>query len=140
MAIYISAAVLHQHMDTIDGYGKNASPCPSEPLWLQGTLILERPGDLVIPDCQSRTPWAGVTTGYAELQNSMTVTLTSVSCKTQENRAKTGMEECCLKRWVKKELNSFWYSCQDLNFHESKDMICVWQVFGDQCGLVRLGN
>ena len=98
-------------MDTIDGYGKNASPCPSEPLWLQGTLILERPGDLVIPDCQSRTPWAGVTTGYAELQNSMTVTLTSVSCKTQENRAKTGMEECCLKRWVKKELNSFWYSC-----------------------------
>jgi hypothetical protein len=110
-------------MDTIDGYGKNASPCPSEPLWLQGTLILERPGDLVIPDCQSRTPWAGVTTGYAELQNSMTVTLTSVSCKTQENRAKTGMEECCLKRWVKKELNSFWYSCQDVKFGESLGMM-----------------
>ena len=127
-------------MDTIDGYGKNASPCPSEPLWLQGTLILERPGDLVIPDCQSRTPWAGVTTGYAELQNSMTVTLTSVSCKTQENRAKTGMEECCLKRWVKKELNSFWYSCHYLNFPKPLDMIWVWQVFGDQYGLVRLGN
>jgi hypothetical protein len=73
MAIYISAAVLHKQMDTIDGYGKNASPCPSEPLWLQGTLILDKPRDLVIPDCQGRTPWAGRTTSYAELQRSMTV-------------------------------------------------------------------
>jgi hypothetical protein len=31
-------------------------------------------------------------------------------------------------------------SCHYLNFHESKDMICVWQVFGDHCGLVRLEN
>jgi hypothetical protein len=73
MAIYISAAVLHKQMDTIDGYGKNASLCPSEPLWLQGTLILDKPRDLVIPDCQGRTPWAGRTTSYAELQRSMTV-------------------------------------------------------------------
>jgi hypothetical protein len=69
MAIYISAAVRHEQMDTIDGYGKNASPC----LWLQGTLILDKPRDLVIPDCQGRTSWAGGTTGYAELQRSMTV-------------------------------------------------------------------
>ena len=75
MAINISAAVLDNASDVIDGYGKNASPCPSEPLWLQGTLILDKPRDLVIPDCQSRTPWAGVTTGYAELQRSMTVSL-----------------------------------------------------------------
>ena len=31
-------------------------------------------------------------------------------------------------------------SCQHLNFHESKDTICIWQVYVDQCRLVRLGN
>ncbi|MGD8889660.1 MAG: hypothetical protein PVG44_15860 [Desulfobacterales bacterium] len=30
MANVISAAVLHDSLDVIDGYGKSASPCPSE--------------------------------------------------------------------------------------------------------------
>jgi len=30
MAHNITAAVLHELMDVIDGYAKNASPCPSE--------------------------------------------------------------------------------------------------------------
>jgi hypothetical protein len=42
-------------------------------LWLQGTLILADPGDLVIPACQSRALWAGFTTGYAELRIPETV-------------------------------------------------------------------
>jgi len=46
---------------------------PTLQLWLQGTLILGNPGDLVIPACQSRALWAGFTTGYAELQISETV-------------------------------------------------------------------
>jgi hypothetical protein len=55
-------------MDVIDGSLESASPCPSEKLlWLQGTLILEVSGDLVIPDCQDRALWAGATTCYAEL-------------------------------------------------------------------------
>jgi hypothetical protein len=41
MAYGISVAVLHKWMDDIDGYGKSASPCPSDiKLWLQGALIL----------------------------------------------------------------------------------------------------
>ena len=66
----ISVAVLHKSMDVIDGSLQSASPCPPELLilWLQGTLILETSRDLVIPDCQSRAPWTGVTTGYAELR------------------------------------------------------------------------
>ena len=39
---------------------------PNSLLWLQGTLILETSRDLVIPDCQSRARWTGVTTCYAE--------------------------------------------------------------------------
>ena len=73
MAFNITAAVLNNSSEIIDGYGKNASPCPSKPLWLQGTLILDRTEDLVIPACQSRTPWAGETTGDAELQGSITM-------------------------------------------------------------------
>jgi hypothetical protein len=42
MAYEISFAVLHKWVDDIDGYGKSASPCPSDKsLWLQGALILE---------------------------------------------------------------------------------------------------
>ena len=38
---------------SIDGSLESASPCPPEnKLWLQGTLILAVPRDLVIPDCQ----------------------------------------------------------------------------------------
>jgi len=52
----------------IDGSLESASPCPSESkLWLQDTLILGVPRDIVIPDCQDRVLWAGVTTCYAEL-------------------------------------------------------------------------
>jgi hypothetical protein len=60
----------HGKMDVIDGSLESASPCPSEnKLWLQGTLILGMPRDLVIPVCQTRAPWAGITTCYAELLN-----------------------------------------------------------------------
>jgi hypothetical protein len=42
MAYLITVAVLHKWVDDIDGYGKSASPCPSDTqLWLQGALILE---------------------------------------------------------------------------------------------------
>ena len=65
----ISVAVLHKQMDVIDGSLQSATPVrPNSLLWLQGTLILETSRDLVIPDCQSRAPWTGVTTGYAELR------------------------------------------------------------------------
>ena len=63
----IPVAVLHKQMDVIDGSLQSATPVrPNSLLWLQGTLILETSGDLVIPDCQSRAPWTGVTTCYAE--------------------------------------------------------------------------
>jgi hypothetical protein len=42
MAYKLTFAVLHECVDAIDGYGKSASPCPSDiSLWLQGALILE---------------------------------------------------------------------------------------------------
>ena len=110
-------------MDTIDGYGKNASPCPSEPLWLQGTLILDKPRDLVIPDCQCRTPWTG---GNHRLRRTAKVDDCKLSPRFHTILKKpgyTGTGECCLKRWAKKELNFFWYSCQYLKFDRSIDMI-----------------
>jgi len=63
----IPVAVLHKQMDVIDGSLQSATPVrPNSILWLQGTLILEASRDLVIPACQSRALWTGVTTGYAE--------------------------------------------------------------------------
>jgi hypothetical protein len=56
-------------------------------LWLQGTLILGNPGDLVIAACQSRALWAGFTTGYAELQISKTVIVQPGSPKLKKNAA-----------------------------------------------------
>ena len=88
MAINISAAVLDNASDVIDGYGKNASPCPSEPLWLQGTLILEKPRDLVIPDCQSRTPWTG---GNHRLRRTAKVDDCKLSLRFHKSSKKTGL-------------------------------------------------
>ena len=56
-------------------------------LWLQGTLILENPRDLVIPACQSRALWAGVTTGYAEPRVSKIVMVEPGSSRVQKNAA-----------------------------------------------------
>ena len=56
-------------------------------LWLQGTLILADAGDLVIPACQSRTLWAGVTTGYVELRKSKTVIVQPGLLRVQKNAA-----------------------------------------------------
>ena len=59
----IPVAVLHKQMDVIDGSLQSATPVrPNSLLWLQGTLILETSRDLVIPACQSRVLWTGVTT------------------------------------------------------------------------------
>jgi hypothetical protein len=54
-------------MDVIDGSLQSASPCPPELLIMAPRY--SDPGnsrDLVIPDCQSRARWTGVTTCYAE--------------------------------------------------------------------------
>ncbi len=78
----ITVAVLHGLMDVIDGLLETASPCPSEnKLWLQGTLILSVFRDLVIPVCQDRALWTGVTTCYAELRISEAVMVENGSLK-----------------------------------------------------------
>ena len=61
---------------------------PNLKLWLQGALILENPGGLVIPACQIRALWAGFTTGYAGLRLSKTVIVQPGSTKLK----KTGLD------------------------------------------------
>ena len=54
----------------IYGYGKTASPGPSDRilLWLEGTLTPGYLGSLVIPACQSRALRIGFSTGDADLK------------------------------------------------------------------------
>jgi hypothetical protein len=61
---------------------------PNLKLWLQGALILENRGGLVIPACQIRALWAGITTGYAGLRISKTVIVQPGSTKLK----KTGLD------------------------------------------------
>jgi hypothetical protein len=61
---------------------------PNLKLWLQGALILESPGGLVIPACQIRALWAGFTTGYAGLRISKTAIVQPGSTKLK----KTGLD------------------------------------------------
>jgi hypothetical protein len=61
---------------------------PNLKLWLQGALILENPGGLVIPARQIRALWAGFTTGYARLRISKTVIVQPGSTKLK----KTGLD------------------------------------------------
>jgi hypothetical protein len=98
-------------MDVIDGSLESASPCPSESqLWLQGTLILAVSRDLVIPDCQNRALWAGVTTCYAELWISEAVMAKTGSIKIYQNRPGPVQGKCCLKNVENFDLTLFWYS------------------------------
>ena len=107
----ITVAVLHRLMDVIDGSLESASPCPSEnQLWLQGTLILAVPRDLVIPVCQDRALWAGVTTCYAELRISETVMAKTGSLKIYQNRLRSAQGNCCLGNVENFYLTLFWYS------------------------------
>src|SRR5210317_1072989 len=98
-------------MDVIDGSLESASPCPSESqLWLQGTLILAVSRDLVIPVCQDRALWAGVTTCYAELWISEAVMVETGSLKLYQNRPGPVQGKCCLKNVKNFGLTLFWYS------------------------------
>jgi len=98
-------------MDVIDGYGKSASPCPSETTHMAPRYsdpMVYR--DLVLPDCQSRTPWTWVSTSYAGLQKAYVCNRYFRFNKIQKKPAQSWQAECCQKKSEKKCLTIFWYS------------------------------
>jgi hypothetical protein len=116
----VSVAVRHGLMDVIDGSLESASPCPPEnKLWLQGTLIRKVAKDLVIPDCQHRALWAGVTTCYAEHRTSEAVMVETGSIKLYQNRPGPVQGKCCLKNVENFCLTLFWYSPTNRNCRQN---------------------
>ncbi len=95
---------------------------PKLPIWLQGTLILYTNRDLVIPACQSRTPWTGGSTSYAGLQKAYDCIGSFRFYKLQKKPVQSGPGECCPKKVKKKSLVFFWYSCHYVKIRHNSYM------------------
>ena len=87
--------------------------------------------DLVIPVCQNRALWAGVTTCYAELWTSETVMVETGLLKLFQSRPGPAQGECCLENVMNFDLTLFWYSPTNLYSLEiisDCDIVLISQV------------